>query len=343
MAKLSIIVPVYNAEKYLNKCLESLVNQTVNDYEIILVDDKSTDNSLSILENYQEKYPDKIHIIQNNVNSGTGATRNIGLYNATGDYIGFVDGDDSISLDMYEKLLNAIEETNSSIARTNRILTFHNINVSFLGRGCNINKSMVFNPKQNVKYLSYEQPCVWNKLFKRELIGNRLFPEDLKVEDYPFCIPLLYKADQIVTVPENLYNYTVNPSGITVTNMRKKPNVLDTFIASDMIKDEIVVPGTEKKVVDEINFIAIQNGLQRCRDVLYNSNISLKDKKELLALIYAYTTQKYGSWHNNERIETCKNSHLYNLRLKMINKLIEKNYESMPTEQIKDKIKKLTR
>ena len=341
MAKLSIIVPVYNAEKYLEKCLDSLVNQTVDDYEIILIDDRSTDGSLSILERYQENYPDKIRVIQNYVNSGVGATRNRGLCNATGDYIGFVDSDDRVALDMYEKLLNAMEETKSSIARVNRMMSFHNINVSFLGRGSNINTRLVLSPKQNIHYLSYEQPCVWNKLFKRDLIGYRLFPEDLKVEDYPFCIPLLYKADQVVAVPETLYYYSVNPNGLSVTNMTK--NILDTFKASDMVKQEIVVPGVGKEVADEINFLAIQNGLQRCRDVLFSTSISLKDKRELLTLISAYMNEKYGSWRDNERLEAQKKSLLYKSRLKMIDSMIKKDYELMPAEQIEEKIKKYTR
>ena len=343
MAKISIIVPVYNTEKYLERCLDSLVNQTVDDYEIIVIDDRSTDGSLSILERYQEMYPDKIRLIRNYQNAGIGATRNRGLYNATGEYIGFVDSDDKVSLDMYAKLMEAIEETKSSIARTNRKIVFHNINVSFLGRGSVFDTKMVINPKQEIGYLSRELPCVWNKLIKRDLIGTRLFPEDLRIEDYPFTIPLLYNADKVVNVPEVLYEYSMNPTGATVTNMRKRPNLLDVFKASDRIIEEIVVPGTSEEVANEINFIAIQNGLQKCRDVLYSTSISLKDKKELLSLLKAYITQKYGSWEDNPRLEESKGSILYRTRLKMIDSLIDQDYESMPTDEIEAKIKRYTK
>ena len=99
MPKVSVIVPVYNTEKYLGRCLDSLLNQTLEDIEIILVDDHSTDNSLDIMQAYQEKEPRKIKIAQTKQNSGAGAARNVGLELADCNYIGFVDSDDYITPD----------------------------------------------------------------------------------------------------------------------------------------------------------------------------------------------------------------------------------------------------
>ena len=102
MTKISVIIPVYNSEKFLKKCLDSIINQTLNDIEIICIDDGSTDKSLRILNNFADK-DNRITII-NQKNSGPSAARNKGIENAKGEYIGFVDSDDWIDLDFYEKL-----------------------------------------------------------------------------------------------------------------------------------------------------------------------------------------------------------------------------------------------
>lgn len=114
MKKVSIIVPVYNMEKYLNKCMDSLVNQTLEDIEIITINDGSKDSSLKILNEYKEKYPNKVVII-NQENQGISVARNNGINAATGKYIGFVDSDDYVKTDMFEKLYKKIEKTKSDI------------------------------------------------------------------------------------------------------------------------------------------------------------------------------------------------------------------------------------
>ena len=118
MAKVSIIVPVYNVEKYIEKCLNSLVNQTLEDIEIILVNDGSTDKSQTIIEQYQKKYPDVIKAYSTK-NGGAAKARNYALEHVTGEYIGFVDSDDYISEEMYEKLYNQAKKENADIVCCN--------------------------------------------------------------------------------------------------------------------------------------------------------------------------------------------------------------------------------
>ena len=115
--KLTIIVPVYNtaSDNKLSFCLDSLVNQTISDYEIIAVNDASTDNSLEILEDYRDRYPEKFRVINSEVNLRQGGARNLGIKAARGEWIGFIDSDDWITPDCYEKVIHKGEETGADV------------------------------------------------------------------------------------------------------------------------------------------------------------------------------------------------------------------------------------
>ena len=133
MKNLSIIVPVYNmaAEGKLNFCLDSLLNQTISDYEIIAVDDCSTDHSMEILQEYAERYPDRVKAIHSPENRRQGGAKNLGLAQATGKWIGFIDSDDWIAPDMYEKLLKKAEETGADVVGCDYHITYeHSMKIS---------------------------------------------------------------------------------------------------------------------------------------------------------------------------------------------------------------------
>ena len=116
--KVSIIIPVYNNSKYLRDCLNSVLKQTLDNIEIIAIDDCSTDDSFRILREYQSRYKEKIRVFRNNKNMGVGYTRNFGISMAYGEYIGFVDGDDYINPRMYEDMYNNGEYNNADIVST---------------------------------------------------------------------------------------------------------------------------------------------------------------------------------------------------------------------------------
>ena len=340
MERISIIVPVYNASKYLRECLDSLVNQTAREIEIIAVDDNSTDNSLEILEEYQSRYPKIIRVIHNEKNLGAAASRNKAMKLATGEYIGFVDSDDRVSDNMYQSMYDALKETNSTIARSNRVIVYGNFDVSFLGRKANMD-SQVIRPKEDISYLSREIPCVTNKLFDRNLIEGREFPEGLKWEDYPFSIPVLYRASSVVVVPEARYIYNMNLLGTTVTDTHKIPKVLDIFEGSDRIIKEITSEDRRPEVVQELNYVAISNCLQRTRDILYSGNIPLEKKKELLSLVSSLIKQKYGSWIDNPKYQEYKRQKkLYRLRMSIVEKLVTDRFDNLPTEEIEHRLQK---
>ncbi len=217
--KISIIVPVYNTEKYLTTCLDSLINQTLKDIEIICVNDGSTDDSLKILKEYARK-DSRIKILSKE-NEGLSAARNDGLRAASGDYIGFVDSDDWIDLDFYEKLYTAAAKYNSEAACAN-IMRF--------GK----NKE-----KHRLKYVKEEfftdneaklkaagiplNNYVWNKIYKKESLVKLDIPfiEGKAYEDIPWSIRVIYGLKGLVTVPDTNYYYRRTSSSIRLSKKQK--------------------------------------------------------------------------------------------------------------------------
>lgn len=342
MARISIIIPVYNSEKYIRRCLNSILNQTFQDFEIILIDDNSKDNSLKIISEIEETHKDKIKVLKNDKNVGAGASRNKGLKIASGEYITFIDSDDYIEENTLKRMYESCVNTDSDIARINIIKVFSGKDISLLGRRSNIDEHKIIIPKEEISYLTEEYPGVTNKLFKRNLIGTVEFPENLKWEDYPFTIPLLYKANKVVTVPEKdaRYNYSVNLSGTTIKDTKKvSKKMLDIFTCSDMIKQEIP-SSTDKELEEQLNFLSIVNCLQRTRDILY-SNIPYQKKKELITLVSRLIKVKYGTWQDNELYKKYKERRiLYNIRMSIIEKYFIEEIEELSEKEIKDAITK---
>lgn len=229
MTKVSIIVPVYNVEKYLKRCLDSLVNQTLKDIEIICVNDGSTDGSLAILDEYVRN-DDRIVVI-NQENSGQSVARNRGIDVAKGEYLGFVDSDDWVSEDYFEKLYNSAIQNNAEIA-VGGIIRLHRFNRrKFLTFDKEIVTSDI-----NLKFELCDMPeksYVWNKIYKSSKlkeIGLK-FEEGIVFEDCIFTPQALFYFDKIVTVPDAYYFYW-RRSDSTVTRKDGKSRV-DSVYAND--------------------------------------------------------------------------------------------------------------
>lgn len=216
MKDISIIVPVYNAEKYLVKCLDSLVNQTKKDIEIILVNDGSTDRSIEILEEYKGKYPDMITVISQE-NQGQSAARNVGIESATGKYIAFVDSDDYVSEDMFEKLYNKAVEKDFDVVASNVNCVYPDKNLD-IHSGVDFETTDLTKEEKN-KLLLKMYAVVWNKIYKREIFDNKdlLFEPGLWFEDVLFLYKLIPYIKSIANVEENLYQYIQRPNSVTYT------------------------------------------------------------------------------------------------------------------------------
>lgn len=223
--KISIIVPVYNSEKTLAKCIDSILNQTFQDFELILINDNSSDNSLKICEEYTKKDL-RVKVINHEKNLGVSAARNSGLDIAIGEYIGFVDSDDYIEQKMYEILYkNITSDDNIDISVCN-INNFDNKKEN------KINKKVILNSKICMKYLFSGKLLslyIFNKLYKKKLFDNIRFPVGKIFEDTIITPQIFHCADKIVYNTQKLYNYVKNTESITHNiNKSKYKNIIDS-------------------------------------------------------------------------------------------------------------------
>ena len=207
---ISVIIPIYNVEAYLERCLKSVSEQSLDELEIICVDDGSTDNSAKILKNFSLKDP-RVRIIQQS-NAGQSAARNAGLKIARGKYIGFVDADDWVDEDFYKNLYQAIEASSVPIVQCGYRA------VSEKKSKCrNFTSQKCEDFIESIKNLS--GGFVWNKIYKRDfLLSNHLtFAEGLIFEDILFVVKAVFYAGNIEIIANNGYNYYSNPAS-TVNN-----------------------------------------------------------------------------------------------------------------------------
>ena len=215
MTKLSIIVPVYNVEKYLPKCLESLIKQTLKDIEIICVNDGSMDNSLAILKEFASR-DSRIRIIDNQ-HQGVAKTRNTGIEQSTGEYIGFVDSDDYIDIDFFEKLYNSATKSNSDIAIASILKhkNFFNIyNAKYTKEETAITIQDKIKLCEDKKHFFF---YAWNKIYHSGFIkeNNIKFSEGQIYEDVMFAIKALYYSNKIISVYGTKYHYIEHEDSLT--------------------------------------------------------------------------------------------------------------------------------
>lgn len=223
MCLVSIIVPVYNVEKYIDKCLNTLVNQTIEDIEIIIVNDGSRDNSQGIIDKYKKLYNDKIISVKKE-NGGLSDARNYGLKHANGKYVGFVDPDDWVEFDMYEKLCSVADRVEADIVISDFIFEPDNKIIR-----TNLEKHKVLNLKSNPNLLLIE-PSVCNKLFRRKLFSenNISFPVGLLHEDRFTIAKLYFYSKAVYYCGEGYYHYLKQRENSITTsvNMKKFTDIL---------------------------------------------------------------------------------------------------------------------
>lgn len=229
---LSIIVPVYNAEKYLKESLETLVNQTYEDKEIILVDDEAKDNSGVICDQYAEKYS-FVRVIHKK-NEGVQKARNTGLEAAKGNYIAFVDCDDALDLDFYEIVIKAMERTGSDVGVCG-FQTEYSSNMHICKKHDDIPGEVIIDGSENILACvmgggeTNIAAFVWNKVFKRSVIGDiRFRPEITICDDLFFTLETMKNTQHVALVQTPMYHYRYVASSMSKSGSIKRfENCLD--------------------------------------------------------------------------------------------------------------------
>lgn len=271
--KVSIIVPVYNTEKYLKKCLDSLVNQTLNDIEIILIDDYSNDKSRQIIQYYKNKYKDKIVSIFLEENKGVGFVRNKGIKISTGEYILFVDSDDYINKDMCEVLYKKAKEKDYDIV----CFDFYNVingkeKLQKLSYTSDIN-GFIDQIKRSI--LMNSRGYFWTRMYKREMIiTNKIeFPIGIFFEDSPFNSMTLLYSNTVAKIDEGLYFYLNRNNSIS--NCRNKERLYDRIEAIEFmiqtVKDREIYE-KNKDIIDKKYFKMLVGNIHLCLDMFDKPN-----------------------------------------------------------------------
>lgn len=266
--KVSIIMPVYNVDKYIKKSLDSVINQTLREIEIICVNDGSTDNSPQILEEYAER-DNRIKII-NKKNGGISSARNKGIEQAKGEYIGFVDSDDWAELDMFEKLYKNAKTYDSDMVmcaahRFDDINKQLNYDLPYFTMA-NFDKTYdnsVFNHNKTNDLLFVISVTPWNKIYKStfiEAIGAR-FPEGLDFDDVIFFFKTYLKAEKVSLIRDLLYFYRINRAGSFITSANER--YYDIVKVYDIIEDIILETGNQDKYMELFSNIRIPYTMAR--------------------------------------------------------------------------------
>ena len=225
MPKVSIIVPVYQVEKYLRKCLDSLVNQTLEDIEILVINDGSPDHSQLIIDEFQERYPLKIKSFLKE-NGGLSDARNFGLDKSNGEFIGFVDSDDEVSKTMFEEMYSLAKKYDAEMVICNLQKVDQNGNVTQqLTQIPNMPKKIDL--KNNFSVFSDLSYFACNKIFKSELFKNRRFKKGVHFEDIQLIPQLLLDCKTIAQTQNYHYQYLERTDSITKTHTRKGLDILN--------------------------------------------------------------------------------------------------------------------
>lgn len=310
MPKVSIIVPVYNTEKYLEKCLNSLVKQSLDDIEIIIVNDGSTDNSEIIVNKFKQDYPNKIVYLKKE-NGGLSDARNYGLAYANSEYVGFVDSDDYVELNMFEKLYTAAKEKNLDLAECNFIWEYPNKTKIDYG----------FNYLNKKDFFLFGRVMVCNKLFKTSIIKNNniTFPNSLNYEDIEFFYKLIPYINNYCLVDDIFYHYMQRENSI-INNQNKK--TADIFIILNNIIDFYKANNLFDIYRDELEYLFIRFLLGSS----FLRIVKIKNKKLKKELLNKSINNLYSNFPNWKKNKSLKIKNKKNIYYKTVNKFTFKIY-----------------
>ncbi len=285
MIKISIIIPIYNSEKYLEKCLNSVMTQKMDDFEVILVNDGSKDNSQKIVDEFVKNYPDKIKSYSLKENRGQAHARNVGVSYATGEFIAFVDSDDYLEENAYEDIIKTMEEKDIDIM----CFDFYEI----VGNIRKEEKHYLSNDIDNVKKYIVSETSPVNKVIRRSVWtdNNIKFLENRIYEDLA-TIPVLAKyTSKIEFCPDRLYNYVILENS-TMRKTKYTKKLEDIFYAMDKLYNDFI----NTEYVEELEYIYIEH-------LLHAATLRFLNYSEGIDNIYKISQimkEKFPNWRKNK-------------------------------------------
>ncbi len=313
MIKVSIIVPFYNVENYIEKCLQSLVSQTLEDIEILLVNDGSKDGSENIAKQYINKYSNKIRYLEKD-NGGLSDARNYAIPYAKGEYIAFLDSDDYVESNMYEEMYNKAKKEDLDYVECNFLWEYPDKVLESKGKLYKSKKEMFV----------YTRVVAWNKLIKREIIQKNhiIFPKGYRYEDVEFFYKILPHIQTYGIVEKPFIHYVQRENSISnVQNTRTKEiiEVLEHVI--EYYKTNHLFTEYEK----EIEYTYTRYIL--CSSMLRTVMIENKmERKAIIHLTWKSLNEQFPSWRKNTYL---KEKGLKNLYMKTVNNFTLKIYTSL--------------
>lgn len=305
MTKVSIIVPAYNVEKYIARCIDSLLSQTLTDIEIIIINDGSTDKTDEIINSYLPE--DRIKYFKR-TNHGIGNTRNFGLKEASGEYIGFVDSDDYVEDNMFEELYKKANMEDLDLVVCDFYRNFEETQALMIEKILGFEDGIT-SLKKSPQLINLINLSPWNKLYKKNMINvlEENFCESLKYEDTPFVIRMIDKANKIGKVDLPLYHYAVHKNSETTVIDKR---VFDLFSIFDIIRLE---HANKDYLQDELNYFIVQR--------LSDYNIQQRNQKDkflrekFIDMSFAYLSENVENYKQNK----------YYKDLSLLKRIIEKN------------------
>ena len=314
MPKVTIIVPIYNVEKYLKRCIESLVNQTLQEIEIILVNDGSTDNSGKIAKKYQKRFKNKIIYLEKE-NGGLSDARNFAIPYAKGEYIAFLDSDDYVEKDTYENMYKIAKKEKSDMVECDFYWEY--LHKSKIDTG------EIYHSKEEM--LEEVRVVAWNKLIRREIIQKRNieFPKGYRYEDVEFTYKLIPYLDKVSFLKEPCIHYVQRENSISNSQNERTKEIFD-------ILNNVIAFYKENNLYDkyEEQLEYIYTRYLLCSSLL--RIVKIKDKttrNKLIEMTWKNLNEKFPNWKDNRILKNGKS--MKNLYIKTVNKFTYKIYSKL--------------
>ena len=311
MPKVSVIVPFYNVEGYIEKCLETLVNQTLKEIEIILVNDGSKDRSIEIVKKFLRQYPEKIIYVEKE-NGGLSDARNFGIKYAKGEYVAFLDSDDYIEKNMYQSMYELAKKEDSDMVECDFYWEYPNKKKVDIAKQYSGKKEML----EKIRVVA------WNKLIKRKVLekANIQFPKGYRYEDVEFTYKLIPFLEKVSFCKQPMIHYIQRDGSISNSQNERTKEIFDVL-------DHVIEFYKENQIYNEyqkeLEYVYVRYAF--CSSFLRMikiKNEELKDK--LLDETWERVNANFPNWKKNEILKS--NRTLKNLYLKTINKTTLKIY-----------------